>query len=202
MRIKCLAHGAMGKWNSGQKLNFYFRGLVFTSHWLNLQHWTGFYIAVYGNFQELFFYIWGLFFAFRGQNRPEPLCNFFREVDLIQDLWIESLVCHPLSSIYFRQNFLLPPPPPSPSRNLLFTAKYTLITSKRLSEFHISLANSSLAILPNWKTLHRLSSINGLVKHWSWQEVHVHVRGSFQMRHFPPKESFYKSVSPPPSLSK
>ena len=49
---------------------FFFRGLLFTSHWLNLQHWTGFYIAVYGNFQ-------GLFFAFRGRNRPEPPCNFF-----------------------------------------------------------------------------------------------------------------------------
>ena len=32
---------------------FLFRGLLFTSHWLNLQHWTGFYIAVYGNFQGL-----------------------------------------------------------------------------------------------------------------------------------------------------
>ena len=27
--------------SSGQKLNFYFRGLLFTSHWQNLQHWTG-----------------------------------------------------------------------------------------------------------------------------------------------------------------
>ena len=58
-------------------------GLLFTSHWLNLQHWTGFYIAVYGNYQGLFFYFQGLFyfrrlffFAFRRQNRPEPLCIF------------------------------------------------------------------------------------------------------------------------------
>ena len=57
------------EWFSGQKLNFYFGGLLFTSHWINLQHWTGFHIAVYGNFQ-------GLFFAFRGRNRPEPPCNF------------------------------------------------------------------------------------------------------------------------------
>ena len=64
------------KFSSGQKLNFYFRGLLFTSHWLNLQHWTGFYIAVYGNFQGLFFDFRGFFCAFRGQNRPEPPCNF------------------------------------------------------------------------------------------------------------------------------
>ena len=61
---------------AGQKLHFYFRGLLFISHWLNLQHWTGFYIAVYGNFQGLFFFFEGLFFAFRGQNHPEPPCNF------------------------------------------------------------------------------------------------------------------------------
>ena len=30
--------------------NFLFGGLLFTSHWLNLPHWTGFYIAVYGKF--------------------------------------------------------------------------------------------------------------------------------------------------------
>ena len=35
---------------------FFFRGLLFTSHWLNLQHWTGFYIAVYGNFQGALFW--------------------------------------------------------------------------------------------------------------------------------------------------
>ena len=64
---------------AGKKLNFYFRGLLFTSHWLNLQYfyWTGFYIAVYGNFQGLFFDFRGLFFAFRGRNRPEPPCIFF-----------------------------------------------------------------------------------------------------------------------------
>ena len=48
----------------------FFQGLLFTSHWLNLQHWTCIYIAVYGNFQ-------GLSFAFRGQNRPEPRVIFF-----------------------------------------------------------------------------------------------------------------------------
>ena len=52
---------------SGQKLNFYFRGLLFTSHWLNLQHWTGFFIAVYGNFQGLFFDFRGLFLHFGGK---------------------------------------------------------------------------------------------------------------------------------------
>ena len=55
---------------------FKIRGLLFTSHWLNLQHWTGFYIAVYGNFQGLFFGFRGLFFALRGRNRLEPPCNF------------------------------------------------------------------------------------------------------------------------------
>ena len=59
------------------KIKFYFRGLLLTSHWLNLQHWTGFYIAVYGNFQGLFLDFRGLFFAFRGRNRPEPPCNLF-----------------------------------------------------------------------------------------------------------------------------
>ena len=56
--------------SAGQNLTLYFRGLLFTSQWLNLQHWTGFYIAVYGNFQ-------GLFFAFLGWNRSKPRCNFF-----------------------------------------------------------------------------------------------------------------------------
>ena len=65
-------------YTSGQKFNFYFRGLLFTSHWLNLQHWTSVYIAVCGNFQGLFFYFRVLFFfAFRERNRPEPPCNFF-----------------------------------------------------------------------------------------------------------------------------
>ena len=62
-----------------EQANFFFflgGGVLFTSHWLNLQHWTGFYIAVYGNFQGLFFYFRGLFFALRGRNRPEPPCNF------------------------------------------------------------------------------------------------------------------------------
>ena len=64
--------------STGQKWNFYFRGLLFTSHWLNLQHWTGFYIAVYGDFQGLFFFSFrGLFYAFRGWNRPEQPCTFF-----------------------------------------------------------------------------------------------------------------------------
>ena len=57
---------------------FYFGGLLFTSKWLNRQHWTGFIIAVYGNFQPgLFFDFWGLFFVFWGRNGPESLCNFF-----------------------------------------------------------------------------------------------------------------------------
>ena len=63
--------------DAGQKSNFYFWGLFFTSHWLSLQHWTDFYIAVYDNFQGLFFDFRGLSFAFRGQNRPELPCNFF-----------------------------------------------------------------------------------------------------------------------------
>ena len=41
-----------------------------TPHWLNLQHWTDFYIAVYGNLQRLFFHFLRLFFAFWGWNRP------------------------------------------------------------------------------------------------------------------------------------
>ena len=60
----------------GQILFFYFRGLLFTSYWLNLQYWTRFYIAVYGKFQGLFFDFRGLFFAFRGQNCLEPHVNF------------------------------------------------------------------------------------------------------------------------------
>ena len=63
-----------------KNFNFYFGGLLFTSHWLNLQHWRGFYIAVCGNFQGLFFDFRGLLFAFRGRNRPEPPCNFFADV--------------------------------------------------------------------------------------------------------------------------
>ena len=65
-----------GTLRSGQKSMFYFRGLLFTSHWLNLQHWAGFYIAVYGNFQGLFFDFQGLFLAFRGWNHPEPRVFF------------------------------------------------------------------------------------------------------------------------------
>ena len=66
----CMRHQA-------KNIKFYFEGLLFTSHWLNLQHWTGFYIAVYGNFQGLFFIFEGSFFgAFRGRNRPEPPCIF------------------------------------------------------------------------------------------------------------------------------
>ena len=79
-----------------QANNFYFRGLLFTSHWLNLQHWTGIYIAVYGNFQGLFYYFWGLFFAFRGQNRPEPPCNFFPDLnnaELHVDVKIMLIIC-------------------------------------------------------------------------------------------------------------
>ena len=34
-------------------------------------------IAVYGNFQGSFLILRGLFFAFRGQNRPEPRVIFF-----------------------------------------------------------------------------------------------------------------------------
>ena len=59
-----------------KNLIFIFGGLLFTSRWLNLQHWTGFYIAVYGDFEGLFFDFRGLFFAFRGRNRPEPPCIF------------------------------------------------------------------------------------------------------------------------------
>ena len=40
--------------------------ILFTSHWLNLQHWTGFYIAVYGNFQRLYFFFEGSFFLHYG----------------------------------------------------------------------------------------------------------------------------------------
>ena len=35
---------------------FFLGGLLFTSHWLNLQHWAGFlYIAVYGDFRDSWF---------------------------------------------------------------------------------------------------------------------------------------------------
>ena len=57
----------------GQKFNFYFRGLFYTSHWLNLQHWTGFYIAVYGDFQGRFFFIFeGSFLHFGGEIARSP----------------------------------------------------------------------------------------------------------------------------------
>ena len=57
---------------------FLFSGLLFTSHWLNLQHWTGFYHCSLWRFSwSSFFYFWGLlFFAYRGRNRPEPLIFF------------------------------------------------------------------------------------------------------------------------------
>ena len=61
---------------TGQKFNFYFRGLLFTSHWLNLQHWTGFYIAVYGNFQGLFFIFEGSFLHFGGEIAQSPSVIF------------------------------------------------------------------------------------------------------------------------------
>ena len=61
----------------GQKLNFHFRGLLFTSHWLNLQHWTGFYIAVYGNFQGLLFIFEGSFLHFGGKIARSPRVLFF-----------------------------------------------------------------------------------------------------------------------------
>ena len=60
-------------WNQlGQKLNVYFRGLLFTSHWLNLQHWTGFYIAVYDNFQGLFFIFEGSFLHYGSEIARSP----------------------------------------------------------------------------------------------------------------------------------
>ena len=55
----------------GQKLKFYFGGLLFTSHWLNLQQWTSFYIAVYGDFSGApFFFFQGV--EQMGQGPPPP----------------------------------------------------------------------------------------------------------------------------------
>ena len=59
-----------------KNLIFYFWGPLFTSHWLNLQHWTGFYIAVYGNFQGLFFIFEGSFLPFGDEIAQSP-CAFF-----------------------------------------------------------------------------------------------------------------------------
>ena len=56
--------------------NIYFGGLLFTSHWLNLQHWTSFYIAVYGNFQGLFFIFEGSFLHFGGEIARSPRVIF------------------------------------------------------------------------------------------------------------------------------
>ena len=50
----------------GQILFLFFRGLLFTSQWLNLQHWTVFYIAVYGNFQGLFYLFLSVLFCISG----------------------------------------------------------------------------------------------------------------------------------------
>ena len=59
-----------------QKLYVYFRGPLFTPPWLNLQHWTGFHIAVYGNFQGLFFIFQGSFLHFGGKIARSS-CVFF-----------------------------------------------------------------------------------------------------------------------------
>ena len=51
------------------------RGLLCTYHWLNLQHWVGFYIAVHKYFEyfrALFLFSRALF-AFQGWNRPDPI---------------------------------------------------------------------------------------------------------------------------------
>ena len=60
--------------SSGEKINFYLRGLLLTkSATLNrLLHCC---LCLYGDFQRLLDF-WGLFFAFRGWNCPEPPCIF------------------------------------------------------------------------------------------------------------------------------
>ena len=84
--------------SSGQKLNLYFLGLLLTSHWLNLQHWTGFYIAVYGNFQGLFFIFEGSFFlCITGAKSFGAPVQFF---PCISYLTITSLICRTTVMIY------------------------------------------------------------------------------------------------------
>ena len=68
---------------AGQKLKFYLQELHFTSHRLNLQHWTGFYIAVYGNFQGLFFIFEGSFLHFGGKIARSP-CVIFPCLSVLQ----------------------------------------------------------------------------------------------------------------------
>ena len=62
----CQLKVKIGKWadHQGKYYTFIFGGYF----WLNLQHWTGFYITVlYGNFQGLFGIFKGSFFHFGGK---------------------------------------------------------------------------------------------------------------------------------------
>ena len=84
---------------SGQKFNFNFRGLLFTSYWLNLQHWTGFYIAVYGDFQGLFFFFFrGLFFAFWGGKIAQSPRGIFPLASLVMNSYFFA---HNISKFLF-----------------------------------------------------------------------------------------------------
>ena len=98
----------------GQKLNFYFRGLLFTSHWLNLQYWTGFYISVYGNFQGLFFIFEGSssFLHFGGDIARSPCVIFPLNATLslysIHHEMVSNLLVRRLQTVSSLTN--LPPP--------------------------------------------------------------------------------------------
>ena len=64
-RLRAL-HWSVGQVCSGQKLLLFFRGLLFTAHWLNLQHWTGCYITLQSMsiFRGSFFIFEGSFLHF------------------------------------------------------------------------------------------------------------------------------------------
>ena len=60
-----------------KKLDFFFSGATFHIPLTNLQHWTGFYIAVYGDFQGLFFSSSrALFLHFGGEIAQSPRVIF------------------------------------------------------------------------------------------------------------------------------
>ena len=64
-------------YTSGQKFYFYFGGLLFTSHWLNLQHWTGFYkLQSMAIFRGSFFFF-RAFFCISGAKLPGAPCYYF-----------------------------------------------------------------------------------------------------------------------------
>ena len=62
-----------------RKFNFYFRGLLFTSHWLTLQHWTGFYIEI-ARSPRIFFPLTPNMVAKNIlQTQLEMLCGIFKQ---------------------------------------------------------------------------------------------------------------------------